>query len=180
MTLTIKIILGALLTTLIGLISFQFIDPKLNTEPLTTTVDNKNMISVQIEGEVKQKGTFIIEKGSTLDDLIYVAGGLTSNADVLCFNEDYEIENKQSYYIAPLYDKDDICTTDKLVKYNINNCKKEDLEQIEGIGSTIAQSVIQYRDEVTSYRALEEIMNVNGIGNATFSKIKNRIRLRDN
>lgn len=182
MSLTLKIIIGVFVFTIIGLVTMQFIAPNLtpvNNANNTTLSLAKDTIKVSIEGEVEAEGSYLLEEGSNLDDLIEVANGLTDNADTLCFFTDLLLENNQTYYIAPIYDIDDVCGNTKLIKCNINNCEKDDLKNIDGIGDSIAQNIIQYRAENGSFYSLEEVMDVNGIGNATFSKLKNYIRLKD-
>ncbi|MEG2270168.1 MAG: helix-hairpin-helix domain-containing protein [Bacilli bacterium] len=182
MTLTIKIILGALVATIIGLISLKFIDkgPSMGNNPnLSSDLSNKNTISVQISGQISHAGTYIVENVAVLEDLIKIAGGTTSNADELCYFIDYQLESNDAVYIAPIYDNDDVCTTDKLIKHNINECKASDLKNIDGIGDTTANSIIDYRNNNGNFKKLEDVMKINGIKNATFSKLKNYIKLKN-
>ena len=67
----------------------------------------------------------------------------------------------------------------KAKKCNINNCTAEDLQQIDGIGASISNSIVTFRKEIGQYMQLEDVMKVNGIGNSTFSKLRNFIRLKD-
>ena len=83
-----------------------------------------------------------------------------------------------SYFIASLYDENDICNDYPLAKVNINNADKDLLMTVNGIGSTIASALVTYRETDGEFSYLEEIMNVTGIGNATFEKIKNSIVLQ--
>lgn len=182
MSLTIKIIIGVFIATIIGLVTMQFIAPSQQVVDSVSKAFNSGettTIKVSIEGEVEAEGSYILEEGSTLDDLIEIANGLTDNADTLCFYTELVLENNETYYIAPIYDIDDICGNTKLIKWNINTCEKDDLKNIDGIGDSIAQSIITYRAEHGSFYRLEEVMDVNGIGNATFSKLKNYIRLKE-
>ena len=61
----------------------------------------------------------------------------------------------------------------------VENMDEDDLKNIDGIGDSIAQSIITHRAEHGSFYRLEDVMDVNGIGNATFSKLKNYIRLKE-
>jgi len=58
---------------------------------------------------------------------------------------------------------------------NINNASKEELMQLEGVGSAYAQKIIEYREANGPFESPEEIMNVKGIGTSTFEKNKDRI-----
>lgn len=180
MTLTIKILIGVLIATIIGIAAFQMLDPSMQTALNTlTTLHDVTRITVSIEGEVKTKGTYMVEPGSTLDDLIQLANGLTSNADLLCFNTSHVVETDMTYYIAPINDTNDICGNDALVKVNINAAAVEDLKTLPSVGETLAASIVSYRQEVSIFNCLEDILKVKGIGNSYFSKMKNNIRLKD-
>lgn len=182
MTLTIKIMIGVFIFTLVGLVTMTLIAPNLNSnnnQNATTTSVNEDVYKVEISGEINNAGIYYVEIGDTLDDLISDANGLTSNADLLCFESTLTLEDNASYYIAPIYEINDVCGNTKITKYNINNCKAEELENIDGIGSSISKSIVQYREEMGLFKQLEDVMKVSGIGNSTFSKLKNFIRLKD-
>ena len=51
-------------------------------------------------------------------------------------------------------------------------------DDINGIGSTIATAIVNYRNDNGSFGRIEDIKNVNGIGNATFEKVKNYITIK--
>jgi competence protein ComEA len=60
---------------------------------------------------------------------------------------------------------------------NINSASIEQLQNLSGIGEKKAQAIIDYRNEHGSFQTIEEIMNVKGIGQGIFAKIKNRIEV---
>jgi competence protein ComEA len=58
---------------------------------------------------------------------------------------------------------------------NINIASKEELMQLEGVGSAYAMKIIEYREANGPFETPEDIMNVKGIGTSTFEKNKERI-----
>jgi competence protein ComEA len=60
-------------------------------------------------------------------------------------------------------------------KININTGTAAELDTLPGIGPAIAQRIIDYRTEHGPFQTIEGIMNVKGIGPATFDKIKDLI-----
>ena len=60
---------------------------------------------------------------------------------------------------------------------SINTGTKEELMTLPGIGESKADAIIKYRNESNGFNTLEDIMNVSGIGEAAYSKIKDYIRL---
>ncbi len=62
-------------------------------------------------------------------------------------------------------------------KININTADSEELQCLKGIGPTKSQNIIAYREEFGGFTSIEEINEVNGIGDATYSKIKDYIAI---
>ena len=58
---------------------------------------------------------------------------------------------------------------------NINTASKSKLTELSGIGEVKAQAIIDYRNSSGSFKSIEEILNVSGIGDAVFEKIKDYI-----
>lgn len=180
----IKIIIAVVALTVVGIIVLKSIDPSQESaggNAATTLVsqNGKNQISCKINGEVVHPGTYKLDPNTTLGDLIEVASGETSNADGLAYDTTYLLENGLEFYIAPKYKSDSICATDPIKKFNINTATEEEIRDVTGIGSAVAKGIVAYRAGGNTFRRLEDIKNVSGIGNATFEKLKNSIRLRD-
>ena len=181
----VKIFAAVLITAVVMIVVFQFIDPNVTSPAIggnaaTTLVsaNNGNSISVSISGEVTRVGTYILEKNTTLGDLISLASGVTSNADDTAYDTTYLLEDSMSFYIAPKYNNSDVCSMDPIVKVNINADDESTLQTVAGIGSTVAKSIVTYRTNKGRFGRIEDVKNVSGVGNATFEKIKNYIRLR--
>ncbi|MDM8541012.1 helix-hairpin-helix domain-containing protein [Desulfococcaceae bacterium HSG9] len=64
------------------------------------------------------------------------------------------------------------------IKVNINKAAKDELEQLEGIGPVKAEQIVAYRKKNGDFKKPEDIINVTGIGKATFEKNKDRIVLK--
>lgn len=62
-------------------------------------------------------------------------------------------------------------------KVSINTAVKEELMTLPGIGESKAESIIAYREEHGAFRSIEEIMQISGIKESVFSKIKEKIKL---
>lgn len=60
-------------------------------------------------------------------------------------------------------------------KININTASAEELQQLEGIGKTRANAIIAYRKENGGFSSVNELLNVKGIGEKTFEKIRGEI-----
>lgn len=62
-----------------------------------------------------------------------------------------------------------------VTKININTASKDELCTLPSIGETTALSIIDYRELNGSFKSIEEIKNVKGIGEQTYLKIKAHI-----
>lgn len=177
-----KVLVAVLVVAVAMIVVFEVIDPNLSNgvnTSLTTLVSDANSLSVTIDGEIKRSGTYLLSLNTSLNDLVEIAGGVTSNADELAYDTSYLLEDGMSFYIAPKYDNSDVCSLEPIKKVNINTSDEENLKTVNGIGATVAKALIQYRTANGEFRRIEDIKNVNGIGNATFEKVKNYIVLRN-
>lgn len=178
-----KIIIGIIALTVVGIIVFKAIDPTQETAggnaPTTLVSNDSKTISCRISGEVTHPGTYKCDINATLADLIQVASGETSNADGLAYDTSYVLQQGLEFYIAPKYKIDSICATDPIVKFNVNTASEEEIREVSGVGVAIAKAIVNHRQSGNTFKRIEDIKNVSGIGNATFEKLKNIIRLRD-
>lgn len=179
----IKIIIGVCVATIIGILAFTLIPKAIssnnNNQSDTTQVDDVNKMTIGITGEVVRPGNYILDEGSSMQDLIDKAGGTNNNADERAYYADFEVQANQEYYIAPKYDAKDVCSENPIEKVNINDADKEELMTISGFGDAVSTQLLQYRSDNGIFYTLESIMDVNGIGNATFAKVKDYIYLHE-
>ena len=62
-------------------------------------------------------------------------------------------------------------------KISINKATAKELQNLDGIGEAKAEAIVKYREENGNFKKLEDIKNVNGIGDSAFAKIKDKITL---
>lgn len=58
---------------------------------------------------------------------------------------------------------------------NLNTATAAQLETLPGIGAATAERILEYREKNGSFKKIEELMNVKGIGEKKFLKIKDRL-----
>lgn len=66
-------------------------------------------------------------------------------------------------------------TTKSDEKININTATLEELQTLSGVGEGKAKAIISYREENGNFSSIEDILNVSGIGESIYEKIKNNI-----
>ncbi len=62
-------------------------------------------------------------------------------------------------------------------KVNLNTATAEQLQTLPGIGPEMAKRILEYRNKVGKFTKVEEILNVKGVGEKRFEKIKDRLVL---
>ncbi|MCF7927105.1 MAG: ComEA family DNA-binding protein [Candidatus Izimaplasma sp.] len=136
-------------------------------------------IYVDLKGQIKHPGVYKVEEHLRLFQVINLAGGLTSDAYLRNINLSAALHDQQVIYIPTENDvkQSDDSSSDLIEsnKININTADVELLDTLPGIGRVIAEDIIAYRLKNGNYESIEDIMNVSGIGDVTFEKIKNLI-----
>jgi competence protein ComEA len=180
----VKIIIGVLIATVVVIAGFMILDPKIsvnNNPGITETIDSDSLggYTYTIEGEVNKPGSYALAENITMADLISAAGGVTTNADDLAFYDDATLTEGTTYYIASKYNASDICNTEPITKVNVNKDDADTLMTINGITSSIASSIVSYRTATGTFKTVEQLLEVYGIGNATYRKIRNFVTLHE-
>lgn len=91
----------------------------------------------------------------------------------ICTDNEKEIKNDACIEKKEESKKDNSVTG----KININTATKEELMMIPGIGEAKAESIIKYRSDHGNFKKIEDIKEVNGIGDGVFAKIKESITI---
>ena len=147
----------------------------------TTVTEVSSNIYVYVCGEVNCPGVYEIERGSILNDAVELAGGLTDNAAaedidlVMVLNENISVK-------IPSYDDIDTSVItigndpeeDKSGLININTADRQTLMTLPGIGESTADAIIDYRSSHV-FEKEEDLMNVQGIGESKFNKVRSMI-----
>lgn len=154
-----------------------------NNKEEVETNNSKETIKVHIYGAVKNPGLIELIEGSRINDAIEIAGGLTEEADISKINLAYILSDGEKIYIASINDKDiqnieENVQNSQTQKININTAGILDLTSLDGIGETLAKSIVEYRNKNGKFLKLEDIKNVSGIGDSKFEKIKDSICVR--
>lgn len=147
----------------------------INRIPMMENLE-KNKIGVYIDGEVNKRGYIIMKEGATLEQAINMAGGITKQADIQKIDLKKILKNQEKI-IIPMVRKEyveEISIEKDKGKVNINCASKEELIMLDGIGEKTAENIVNYREN-NNFDTIEEIMEVNGIGEGKFNKIKEKI-----
>lgn len=172
-----KLLIIVCVAVAIFIVGTMIVVPANNTPANTTEVSETH--SYTIEGEVSKPGTYVLADAVSMSDLINAAGGPVHNTDDRSYFDEIVLKPGSTYYVGGKYDATDICSTTQIDKVNINKDSAEVLTKINGITSSIASSIVSYRADAGTYTTIEDLLNVYGIGNATYRKIRNYVILHE-
>lgn len=159
---------------------------------------NDDMVIIHITGSVKNPGIVKLKEESRIEDAIEAAGGLTENADITKVNLAYVVEDGTKIKIPSASEEDigdediiDSKSGDNIIieenavpsnnstqTININKATEKEFETLPGIGPSLASKIIEYRNQNGKFESIEDIKNVNGIGDNKYEKIKDLITVK--
>jgi competence protein ComEA len=142
----------------------------------------KNII-VDVSGAVEKPGVYFLPSPSRIKDALISAGGFSSKADKDWVSKNLNlaqvVDDGSKIYIPFVGQEKDILgqTDENEEKVNINTASASQLETLPGIGPSLAEKIISYREEKGPFQSLQDLMDVSGIGDSLFENIKNDISL---
>lgn len=138
-------------------------------------------LDVHVTGEVLHPGVYQLMPGMTLMDAVQAAGGPTDRAWLEAVNLAAEARDGQQLHIQALPSQEGGTQTPPILgagrTYNLNTITREELESLPGIGPVLAENILQYRREKGPFTALEELLEVSGIGPSKLEALRDLLYL---
>lgn len=167
-------------------------DNVINQNIVTATVkEDDKKIKVYVTGAVNNPGVIELNEGERIEDAINLAGGVRADANLEQVNLAYCLEDGQKVYIPNINEKEIEYITKENgenvleknlnsnnSKVNINTGGIEELKNLPGVGESLAQKIIDYRNENGKFKDVEDLKNVSGIGDKKFESMKEYILVR--
>ncbi|NLT94152.1 MAG: competence protein ComEA [Clostridia bacterium] len=156
--------------------------------------EKKKTIFVHVAGEVEKPGIYELEEGARLEEALKLAVP-TAEADIDTYlNRAAILKDQDKIFVykkgALEVDGGGLAANPNIFvvnstttipaaggKINLNTATLEQLDSLTGIGPSKAQAIIDYRNSKGGFKSIEELMNVKGIGQATFDKIKDQVTI---
>lgn len=135
-------------------------------------------VTISVDGAVNQPGRYTLPPRSRVNDAVRAAGGLTADADLERINLALIVRDGDHIHVASLgevipaptaYGK----SADGRIDINLADLVL--LETLPGIGPTIAQRIVEYREMNGLFQTIEGIQKVPGIGPGKFEGIEDLI-----
>jgi len=179
---------GLVAVALVGVILFQALRPQPQAPillspsptPFPEVTSTPCPIQVYISGAVRNPDVYELPPGSRVNAALEKGGGPSDDADLDRINLAAPLADGQHVYVPhlgetalPVDPPADPSTSGG--KLNINIAGPAELETLPGIGPTIAQRIYDYRQAHGPFAKIEDLMDVSGIGQATFDKVRDLI-----
>ena len=163
------------------------------TSSSSTTVSKT--VTCDISGAVKHQGVYTLKNGARLQELIEAAGGTTARAQLKAINRATLLKDQDKIHIPYKGEKvENVATAGSAddsqnsgtsssspsnqgdgTKINLNTANVTELQKLTGIGQKKAEQIIAYREQNGSFKKIEDLMQVSGIGEKTFASLKDQL-----
>ncbi|MDO4841948.1 MAG: helix-hairpin-helix domain-containing protein, partial [Phoenicibacter congonensis] len=142
-------------------------------------------IYVHVAGEVNAPGLIELDEGARVSEAITLAGDATEDANVAGVNLAKKCEDGEQIIVPKKAAEGDAASSgdgaassgasSATGKVNINTADSAELQTISGIGPSKAQKIIDYRTQNGSFKSVDDLTNVSGIGDKTLASIRDQI-----
>ncbi|MCD8333570.1 MAG: helix-hairpin-helix domain-containing protein [Clostridiales bacterium] len=147
--------------------------------------ESTGTVCVYICGAVAAPGVYELQSTDRICQLVEMAGGLTQDADARSVNLAQTVEDGEMIYILTVDEaaeeagtaETEISASPDDGRVNINTASVSELTALSGIGDAKAAAIVAYREEHGAFQSAEEIMQVSGIAQATYDRIKDEITI---
>ena len=179
--------IAVIVVLIVGLLAGSIYHYSLNSAPpvvvsaqdqAQSPAKEKHGVVVYISGAVIQPGVLSVAVDSRVIDAINQAGGLAPGADVSKINLAQKVKDGMHVTIPGNIVEGQM--TEKSgagSKININTADPGQLDKLPGIGAATANKVIEYRNANGPFHSLDDLKKVSGIGEAKYTKLKDRITI---
>lgn len=148
----------------------------ISEDPKSEETEKKESIFVYVCGAVQKPGVYELEADKRVCDALKAAGGLTQDAAAENLNQAETLSDGQMIRILTAEESANLQAEEaKSGLVNINTADAQELMQLSGIGASKADAIIAYREEHGAFQSIEELMNISGIKEGVYNKIKDSI-----
>lgn len=149
-------------------------------------------VIVDVKGAVKYPGVVQLTTEDRVMDAIEAAGGYTEQANPVTINHAQKLVDEMVIYVPQQGENIDELSIQTAIasttggqasakddgKININTATEAELTTLSGIGPSKAAAIIAYREENGGFKTIEDLKNVSGIGDKTFEKLQDAIKVK--
>jgi len=137
---------------------------------------------VHVAGAVRRPGLYRVREGARVGAALDIAGGPTGKADLAGTNLAARVQDGQQILVpvrgaapAPVAGAG-AGTASPAGSLSLASATQAQLEELDGIGPTLAARIIEYRDAHGGFRSVEELGEVEGIGEVRLAALREAVQ----
>ncbi len=141
---------------------------------------------VHVAGAVSSPGLVVVEGGARVADVVAAAGGPTADADLDRVNLAAPVGDGDRVWIPELGD-DEVpvvvggpsspADEASAVPLDVNTATLDQLDSLPGVGPATAAAIVAERDRVGGFGAVDDLIEVSGIGPAKLEQLRDLVRV---
>jgi competence protein ComEA len=151
----------------------------------TQAGERSKLLTVHVAGAVNNPGLYSLKEGSRVADALKKAGGPTPEALLDNVNLAAKVTDGQKILItraaatqsSPAGGVPGEVSAGENALININTASEAELDKLPGIGPSMAQRIIDYREKKGSFSSVNELDNVEGIGPSKLEGLKDLVTI---
>lgn len=143
--------------------------------PPPTATTQLEMLRVHLAGAVNRPGLYEVPVGFLVGDLVNEAGGPAPDADTAAVNLAERLRDGQQVYVPLVGEQPKLgggTATGGAGPIDVNAATAPQLEELPGIGPSLAAAIVAYRSENGPFGSLDALEQVPGIGPAKLSQLR--------
>lgn len=138
---------------------------------------------VSVVGEVARPGLVTVRAGTRVADALREAGGPLPGTDVTSLNLARKVSDGEQLYVgipppssvAEAGGRQAGGVAD--AKVDLNSATEEQLDELPGVGEVTAERIVQWREENGGFDSVDQLREVDGIGDTRFSRLREQVRV---
>jgi competence protein ComEA len=172
-------------------------EPEPTAPPVASVPEPTTKLVIYLTGAVSSPGVYELEAGARLNDVIKDAGGLSEDAARSYLNLAAQLEDGVHVHIPTLTEiesgeaariessgataltgmsgESGGSAQAKSVLVNINTADRAELETLPGVGTAIAQRIIDFREKNGAFLSIDQLKEVSGIGDKKFEELADKV-----
>jgi competence protein ComEA len=171
-------VIGIAVLIVLGGVLWFGLGPQAEPPVPTTAVPQavgEELIVVHVSGAVVRPGVVTVRSGARVADVVAAAGGATRRADLSAVNLAAPVRDGE-YVVVP-DPADEAAAGGGLMSdgVDINSATASELEGLSGVGPVLASRIVAYRDANGPFDAVEDLLDVPGIGEAKLAGMRDDI-----
>ena len=162
----------------VGIAGFGYVwrsgDPPSHQPLVVAETTSRGTILVHVSGAVASPGLVEVPADSRVADVVAAAGGVTADASLAAINLAASVQDGEQI-IVPTEAPGGPVAADGRVP--INTADAAALETLPGVGPVLAERIVAFRTQNGPFGAVEDLLDVPGIGEAKLASIRDTVRV---